>query len=320
MKLSSEDFGLSHLHEHLQFAVNLELWTIPYYLSAMYSVVDKHSDAYQLIRTIANQEMLHLQSAANMTNAYGLVPTISIPQYVGTTVPHLDFSLDPTDVTKQFMPYSAEIGPLDMLRMNAMCLIELPEFDTDDNSTPDLHDDTTEYGTIGAFYQALLHGARLHKNAITGGVRQVNYFAPFYRNAPNLTVSESGANGFNQVEFLINLITEQGEGFSKKAQVIPPVYQNTADDIEPSTDHFKKFLSIKESKTQQLTFAFKDPCSYNEEDKKLQQILIAKYANLTAGLQALFNGDDPSAFFPDMASVGGAIRNCWQNGVVPKFS
>ena len=319
MKLSSEEFELSLFHQHLQYAVELELWTIPYYLSAMYSVVDKHSTAYQLIRTIANQEMLHLQCAANIANAYGLVPTIDIPDYNGT-VPHLNFTEDPVEVVEQFIPHSFKIGPLDTPRINGMCLVELPEFDTNDSSNVALYDNFKEYGTIGAFYQALLHGAKLHEKEITGGVRQVNYFAPFYRNSPNLTITESGSVGFNQVEFLIHLITDQGEGYSKAEQIIPPVYQNTADDIEPEDDHFKKFLSIKESKAQPLTFAFKDPCSYSAHDKKLEGILIDKYANLTAGLQALFAGEDPSAFFSDMASVGGAIRNCWQNGVVPKFS
>lgn len=317
MKLASSDFELSYLHKHLQYAVDLELWTIPFYMSAMYSIKDRSCDAYQLIRSIVNQEMLHLQSAANIANALGYSPTISTPVYDGTTVPHLDFSKDPIEVTKQFMPYTAEIGPLDLQHINAMCLIELPEFDTHQN-TLELFSECSEYGTIGAFYQALLFAIKLHKNQIRGGVRQVDYFAPFYRNAPDLIVSESKDAGLSQVELLIQLITEQGEGYTKLAQIIPPVFQNTADDPEPEQDHFKKFVSIKDAPLPEV-FQLKDPGSYSQQDIELQAICEENFTALTLFLEGLFTGENPGQFFPCMAGVGGSIRNCWQNGVVPKF-
>jgi len=247
MKLEKENFGLSDLHTHLQYAVDLELWTIPFYLSAMYSIKDKECDAYQLIRSIANQEMLHLQCAANVANAFGMSPKITVPVYEGDTVPHLDFALDPPEIVNEYKPYTAEIGALDLEHINAMCLIELPDYDTQlglkavtNQCAPPvlLCDEPTEYGTIGAFYQALLHGAALHKGQIRGGLKQVDFFAPFYRNAPNLIVTESKEAGFSQVELLINLITDQGEGFAADKEFIPLVFQNTADDPKPEMDHF----------------------------------------------------------------------------------
>ena len=47
------------LEAHLQHAIDLELWTIPYYMSAMYSIKDPASEAYRLIQSVTRQEMLH---------------------------------------------------------------------------------------------------------------------------------------------------------------------------------------------------------------------------------------------------------------------
>src|SRR5215210_4733175 len=123
MRLGPDDWTIAHLRAHLQYAVDLELWTIPFYMSALFSVVDRTSAAYQLVQSVVHQEMLHLQLAANVANAYGLSPTFDAPRYVGQTIPHLDFSIDEPDPRPEFSPFSAEIGPLDAERVNAMCLV-----------------------------------------------------------------------------------------------------------------------------------------------------------------------------------------------------
>ena len=318
MKLSIEEWDISHLKTHLQFAVDLEFWTIPFYLSAMYSIKERTSPAYQLIRTVVNQEMLHLQSAANIANAYGLSPIFNAPVYEGKTIPHLDFSGDDPAEVKKFEPYTAEIGPLDLEHINAMCLIEIPEFLT--GETPNLNENTTEYGSIGEFYKAIKFGAAQLTRFIKGGVRQVEFFSAYYRNAPSLVVSENGSAGFHQVEMLIDLITDQGEGEGKKEQEVIPAFQNTADDIAPEDDHFEKFLSIKEASNLPETYKAKPYTSYTDQDEKLQNILVEEFTALRSALKDLFSGQNPQEFFPVMASVGAAIRNCWVNGVTPKFS
>lgn len=318
MKLSPAQWDISHLQEHLQYAVDLELWTIPFYMSCMYSIQDRTSEAYQLIRTVVNQEMLHLQSAANIANAYGLSPAITPPVYEGKTVPHLDFSQDDQKVVDKFRPYTAEIGPLDEEHINAMCLIEIPEEDT--GCKPDFHDDVTEYGSIGEFYKAVTYGAAELMEDIKGGLKQVDFFSAYYRNAPDLKVTESGKDGFHQVSLLINLITDQGEGEGKDGESLIHAFQNTADDPWPEDDHYEKFLMIKESAKKPLTYPVKPESEYTDEDRQLQAIVVEQFGALCAALQGLFNGENPQSFFPLMASTGGAIRNCWVNGVTPKFS
>lgn len=317
MKLSHQEWTIEHLQEHLQDAVALEFWTIPFYMSCMYSIKDKSLDAYQLIRTVVNQEMLHLQCAANIANAYGLSPKINPPIYVGTKIPFLDFSLDPPEVIKPYLPYTAEIGPLDLHHINAMCLIEIPDYETQDEVH--LFSDTEEYGSIGAFYAALRKGAALLKDHVKGGINQIDFFSSFYRNMPEMKITNSGIAGHNQVDLLIDLITEQGEGQNKLEETIPHTFQNTADDTSPEEDHFAKFNQIK-SGDKPDTFPVKDPADYSPEDHELQEIAFEQFNDLRAALEALFSGQNPDQFFAIMASVGASLRNCWQHGVTPKFS
>lgn len=317
MKLSQHEWKFDHFRDHLQAAVNLEFWTIPFYMSAMYSIQDKSEKSYQLMRTVLNQEMLHLQSAANIANAYGLSPTLAAPQYVGTKIPYLDFTLDPPEAVKPYLPYTAEIGPLDKEHINAMCLIEIPIYET--QKSIELRSNVEEYGSIGAFYEALRFGAERHKADIRGGVKQVDFFSALYRNMPNMTITNSGADGFNQVELLINLITDQGEGVSKKDETIPPVYQNTADDTEPDKDHFEKFNEVKNLKLPK-TFKADKASDYTKQQKQIEAILLKNFTDLRAALEALFSGENPENFFVVMSSVGGSLRNCWQHKVTPKFS
>src|SRR5271155_2220969 len=90
MKLERNQWNIGHLHRHLQYAVDLEIWTIPFYMSDLYSIQDRSSAASQAIQSVINQEMLHVQMASNVSNAYGLSPRFSPPPaYVGDKIPHL---------------------------------------------------------------------------------------------------------------------------------------------------------------------------------------------------------------------------------------
>lgn len=313
-------WDIEHLRQHLQYAVDLEFWTIPFYMSAMYSIIDRSSDAFQLIQSVVNQEMLHLQSASNVANAFGLSPTFAAPVYSGQSIPHLNFDLDDPNPTKgpQYQPYLAEIGPLDQARVNAMCLIEYPDWESDDQ--PNLQEDITQYANIGEFYRAIRYGAEQLQGQIHGGIKQVDFFSSFYRNMPAMTVSESGKNGFYQVELLFDLITDQGEGISSSKENITPVFQNTADDRNQELDHFDKFEQIRTNPNWPLTYPVKPVSEYTAQDQEILGILLEHFAGLRQNLQALFNGENPDDFVRLMVSVGADIQNCWKNGVTPRFS
>lgn len=318
MILTADEWTLGHLHDHLQAAAELEAWTIPYYLSAMFSVVDRSCEAYQLVQSVVNQEMLHLQLVGNIANAYGYSPVITPTAfpYQGTTIPHLDFSLDPENPTDQFSPYSAEIGPLDQLRINAMCLIEYPEWDT--GTHPAYRTTISEYGSIGAFYDALERGARQLASQIRGGVHQVDMFSAFYRDLPSMTVQTSGTAGFAEVSLLIDVIRDQGEAARADDEIAGP-NRNTADDSEPEASHYQKFLSIRAAGTPP-TYPVKDPSTYGPEDLKRRAILIDNFTLFTASITELLAGRRPPEFEALMVTIGSNILTCWKSGVTPQFT
>nr|WP_283055218.1 ferritin-like protein [Thetidibacter halocola] len=308
------------MREHLQAAVDLEFWTIPFYMTALYSIKDRNSDAFKLIMSVANEEMLHVQLASNAANAFGVTPTFDAPVYddrIG--IPHLQFALDTPNPTDIFTPHSAELGPLDLARINAMCLIEYPEWLTAQGII--LKQDRSAYGSIGAFYDALRYGARQYADAVRGNVNQVDIFKNFFSNFPTQTVTDNGARGLAQVMTLFEAITEQGEGKSEGSSEIPPEFRNTADDDQPDEDHYVKFLSIRDA-------AAGLPATYSgDPDPKpgtpgheAQQILIGKFGDFRVTLAALFAGAHPGHFGREMSALGGYVLNCWKLGAVPKFS
>jgi hypothetical protein len=316
MQKKNDKWTLPQLRKHIQYAVDLEFWTIPFYMSALYSIVDRTSEAYQLVQSVVNQEMLHVQLAANVANAYGFSPTFQAPVYVGRKIPHLDFKLDNPDPIAQFSPYSAEIGPMDQKRINACCLIEYPDWEG--NEKPDLHDNVKEYPNIGEFYFAVAYGARQLTNYLHGGVNQIDIFSAFYRNMPSMIVSGTGDAGFCQVDLLIQAITEQGEGISRAQDDIVYAFQNTATDSAPALTHYGKFFKVRDELPE--TYPVKPKSEYTTEDRNRLKILKAHFTELRIALERLFAGKNPDDFFQLMITVGADIQNCWKNGVTPRFN
>jgi hypothetical protein len=339
MKSHDEKWDLTHLQRHLQAAADLEAWTIPYYMAPMFSIVDRSSDAYQLIQSVVHQEMLHLQLVSNVANAYGYSPTFgpkTFP-YEGEEVPHLNFDLDPDNPKELFSPFSAEIGPLDEKRINGMCLVEYPEWDT--GGEPDFNEDISDYGSIGEFYDAVEDGARQLSSKIMGGRHQIDMFSAFYRNLPRTTVELSGDAGLAEVDMLIDVIRDQGEAAKRADQALKRpdpgdgepsgttrvefAFRNTADDSNPDLSHYDKFLKIREqARLHELpaTYPVKDPADYSAEDHKRLKILVDHFAEFMTGLGDLFAGRKPGDFAPLMVTIGGSILACWKSGVTPKFT
>jgi hypothetical protein len=312
-------WGLQKLHEHFQGAVELELWTIPYYLTVLYSIKDPNSAPYQLIQAAVYQEMLHAQLVGNAANAYGYSPTLTPPVYEGQKVPHVNFSLDTPNPTTSFTPYSAELGPLDATRVNTMCLVEYPEWRTE--REPDLAESQEDYGSIAEFYDALRFGMSDLRDHVQGNCRQVDEFGPFYQNHPGLSVTEWGDAGFRQAMTLIDLIVDQGEGQTQPIETVPAEFQNTADGIENGWPHFKKFDHIRRLPRLPEVYTGEAHPAAGSPGEKAQQILIEDFATFLGVLNSMFRGEPiPPAFGAVMARLGGDILNCWQRQAIPRFS
>lgn len=317
-RITGEDktSSLEHLHAHLQDAIAFEFWTIPYYLSAMYSIRDPTSEAYQLIQSIVNQEMLHTQLVCNLANAFGCSPKFSAPVYGGSQIPHLDFTLDDPNPALLFTPFSTEIGPLDRERVNTMCLIEYPQWRSRNQSK--LQEDRTQYGSVGEFYAAISTGITELRNHIVGNARQVDFFGAYYNNLTTTTITKSGIEGYRQAIELLHVIVEQGEGQTRGDADIRPAYRNTADGVYDSWPHFRKLMQIRETQPYPEIYAA-DP-EPDAAGREAQTILMRDFAKFIKLLNALFQGDRYQGFGALMAKLGGAILNCWRRNAVPRFS
>lgn len=307
---------LKDVHEHLDYAVNLEMWTIPYYMTVMYSIKDPSEPAFRLIQSIVYQEMLHAELAANVYNSFQPARPLQLGPFHYTKeggVPHLDFELDPAAVAKYGEP-DARLGGLDYPRIGTMCLIELPE-----SEPPPLNQDAEEYATIGDFYTALRYGMQQHAKAVRGNNAQVDYFKNFYGNLTQSTVTADGHDGLNQALELIEVITEQGEGRCKADQDIPLAYQNTADGYNSSWSHFLKFNAIRDG-----LLTGRVPDTYHADpakrDTEPQQVLVRNFGELIKAIEARFSGSQVPDFGAVMPTVGASILTCWRRGVVPQFS
>ena len=94
---------LDKLKDQLQIATELEFTTLPLYLTALYSIVqDCNVEAYELIRSIVMQEMLHYAQAANILISVGGKVVLDTPEKApkypkkglpGGVLPHLYLTL-----------------------------------------------------------------------------------------------------------------------------------------------------------------------------------------------------------------------------------
>lgn len=133
--------SLEDLARHLQWAMSIELSTIPPYLCALYSVADQASAASGLLRSVVIEEMLHMAQVANLMNAIGARPSLApefVPRY------------------PSFIPHHAAGGPFVQLQAMSRGLaravfmpIEQPE------ASPHAPPEGDWFTTLGQFYKAI---------------------------------------------------------------------------------------------------------------------------------------------------------------------
>ncbi|WP_010181942.1 ferritin-like domain-containing protein [Aquimarina agarilytica] len=234
------------LYNYLYIAIQLEHATIPPYLTALYSIhPGTNLDAYNLIRVVAVEEMLHLTLAANMLNAVGGTPDLTgegfVPLYP-TYLPDGEtdfkvglekFSIAAID-TFLNIERPAEIDnskgrATGLLKVNRKNTSILPSFKTSDGE--ELH-----FHSIGEFYSAIAKG--LEK--LTKELGEKTVFCGDYNKQVTPEYYYSGGGDIIPVHDLesalaaIRLISEQGEG-----------YEGGIYDYEGELSHYYRFQQIK---------------------------------------------------------------------------
>lgn len=215
------------LQEHLQWAIQVELSTIPTYLYAMYSIEDRNSDPYKLIRSVAVEEMLHASLAANLLVAVGGEPRF----YDQGVVPSY-----PMDLPHHDPPIRMNLERCSTDFIERVCLpIEHPR------AVDGLPEDDN-YETIGQFYLAVEEAIKgfdgeeglFAEPRVERQMHHPGYYAP-------VEFDEDDSGGLHQISDLedacqtIEAVIHQGEGLRDEHWADPAHHEMT---------HYYKFKAI----------------------------------------------------------------------------
>ncbi len=325
------------LRDHLQKAVYLELWTIPIYLTAAYSLQVPGTDAqnppkltpvrslknpnrsreqlaFNNIYSVVVQEMLHLEIACNLYNA--LFGKGSSPKLTGAWAPRYDHGFPPWIGAK----VPVQLGPVNDAQLRLMTAIETPEprSDKPPNGPQEVYD------SIGQFYAAITQGVDQLWGSLydpSADHRQKSEFAdPQYPGDDytgfSATIGGDSQTARAQADKAIKAIVGQGEGcigpfIEKDEQPADP------SDIEDRFSHYGRFRMVQWML--RLGGAFHTyPTNGSAGLAAAQQALDAGYTSFLSALEKGFAGDADLDLGP-MWALPGQIVAVWAAGGVPAF-
>ena len=134
---------LQDLRQHVQWAIDLEHFTLPPYLCALYSIkAGTNTEATHVILSVFMEEMLHLTLAANLLNAIGGEPKIDTPAIMPTY--------------PAYFPHSDQAFQVPLLKFSPEAIDVFLQIERPAESSGTGQDDV--YSTLGEFYTALEAG------------------------------------------------------------------------------------------------------------------------------------------------------------------
>jgi Ferritin-like len=221
MEVEPEDHNMDWLKRGLQAAIEVEFFTIPPYLAALWSIKDEAHPAYESIsKIVIFEEMLHFGLMCNLLTGIGEVPKINARANVPTYPHNLPGNINPN--------LTVELRGLSDDALDKFMAIELPENGSIvESASATMMALNEEFSTIGAFYTAILEA--------------------FERLQPQLSATNQKERlGFGLVKITdlvgvrdaIGTIKRQGEG----ANGLPEDHQN-------DLAHFYRFGELRFRKT-----------------------------------------------------------------------
>jgi Ferritin-like len=220
---TSEARDLTWLKRMLQTAIAIEASTLPPYIAAMFSLEVQNYTAYNLIRSVVMEEMVHMAIASNTLAALGGSPQIA--------------SL-PLRYPMQGLPGGAEadlyIGLTQLSRpqLANFMRIERPVFMLDG----DFRDGTCP--TIGEVYRIIRDGIVSNASAVRATVGEGGRANQVGDNIGFATIIPSpDVDPVDQLLHGIDVIVEQGEGASRENLF-------TGADSEDEESHYARFAEL----------------------------------------------------------------------------
>lgn len=208
----------------LQTAIALEHSTLPLYLAAMFSLQVQNYTTYNLIRSVAMEEMVHMAIASNILASIGGTPEIA--------------DLDP-GFPSQGLPGGAEpdltarLAKLSKRQVQNFMRIEVPAFLLAPEYTHE------QYPTIASLYRAVLDAIDQNANELRALIQKGGGIANQVGDDIGFTTISAAGTGdpVSQLRSGIHEILEQGEGSPKRTLHADP-------GSEGEESHYCKFAEI----------------------------------------------------------------------------
>jgi hypothetical protein len=222
-KPTTKTKDLQWIRQSLQSAIELEYSTLPIYLSAMFSLEVQNYTAYNTIRSVAMEEMVHMAIAANILAALGGNPAIK-----NINVPF------PT----KGLPGGAEpdlhvtLASFSKNQLQNFMRIETPEFLLHELKLPE------KYPTIAVFYNSIKKAIIDNAEDVTAAIKKGGTANQVGDNIGFSTfVYQEGVDPVKMLCDGIDEILEQGEGASANDLI-------TSSEFETEQSHYAKFAAL----------------------------------------------------------------------------
>ena len=281
---------LADLQNHVQWAIEIEHWTIPPYLCALYSLNAQDSNnfaAIQIIQDVVVDEMLHLALNCNLLNAIGGSPTFNNPSFI----PKYPSSL-PHHIPQPPLVIHLQKCSVDLIK-NTFLEIEKPEPTVNDIPEGD------NYMTLAQFYAAISQGfMNLNQSLGPKGLFNGNatkQVSTIYRADHGFLVQVVDLNSAQQA---ITEIVQQGEGTPQSQ-------------IDPDGDlaHYWEFKEIADGTVAlgQVYPMIQDPTTASlpagSSVQKLSHLFNDCYCLLLRAMTHIFNTGDNSSLVDGMYTL-----------------
>lgn len=193
---------LAWLKQALQWAIELEFFTIPPYLTAFWSVKDSSDPVAVAIREVLVEEMLHMSLACNMLVAIGGKPKIFDASVAPRYPAPMPGGVKPT--------LTVALEGLSKQALSTFMKIEEPE---EDISHLEAVEAKATYIRIGQFYDDINQAFHIIEPELTREGQIESYFGETQQ--PDGSNVPKNIGTLDDVDAAIELIKDQGEGTSE---------------------------------------------------------------------------------------------------------
>ncbi len=233
---------IEDLHFYLIQAMKIEHATIPPYITALYSIKPgTNIEAFQILRSVAVEEMLHLTLVANVFNAVGgtIKKTLTAPDFIPEYPTYLPTG--EADFTVSVMKFSQETVDAFLQIERAKEVPEdkpLVERRSQQNYLLAIHNRDPQYSfySIGLFYAEIIRGLNAlyqeMREELFSGDPQRQITSEYYFDGAGDIIPVTDLRSAMRA---LRVIQEQGEGSRVR----------TIYDAERELSHFYRFEQLK---------------------------------------------------------------------------